>query len=45
MHDGRDAPTVLPGIFFEVDEMVAVERADSSHSRALPNHALQDGSL
>jgi hypothetical protein len=45
MDDGHDPPPFLVLILFEVDEMVTVKSADGSHSQALRDRALQDGSI
>jgi hypothetical protein len=45
MDDGHDPPPSLVLILFEVYEMVTVECADGSHSQALRDRVLQDGSI
>jgi hypothetical protein len=45
MDDGYDPPPFLVLILFEVDEMVPVKCADGSHSQALRDRVLQDGSI
>lgn len=45
MDDGHDPTPFLLRILLKVDEMVAVKCADGSHSQALRDRVLQDGSI